>query len=115
MTELVVCLGKDNWKYVEDLINAEGWEKIFVVTNLYGAEKFVLEGKTLNFVILNEKMNSFQLVDLIQKQLDGNLSGPEVAVNLVSGKEHMAVISALLKSGVGIRLIGLDNNKIREF
>ena len=40
----------------------------------------------------------------------------EAAVNLISGngKEHMAVISALMKLGLGIRLIALTPNGIKE-
>ena len=40
----------------------------------------------------------------------------EVAVNIVSGngKEHMAIISALLKLGVGIRLMAVTKDGVRE-
>lgn len=118
MTELVTCLGvgKGTWKYVKDLINAEEWEKVFIITNPFGAEKFLLEGKTINFIIIDDNSDSFRLVNSIQKQLKDNLSGPEVAVNFVSGdgKEHMAMISGILKSGLGIRLVCLKNNKIEE-
>ena len=40
----------------------------------------------------------------------------ETAVNLISGdgKEHMALLSALLKLGVGIRLIALTKEGVKE-
>jgi len=31
-----------------------------------------------------------------------------------SGKEHMALLSALLKLGLGIRLVSFTNNGIKE-
>jgi len=39
-----------------------------------------------------------------------------VALNLVSGngKEHMAILSALLKLGIGVRLMAVTKDGVRE-
>ena len=56
------------------------------------------------------------IVKDIHKQLQGKIDDLEVAVNLVSGegKEHMALLSALMKLGLGIRLIALTKNGVEE-
>ena len=50
------------------------------------------------------------------QKLKEKISGIEVGLNIVSGsgKEHMALISALLKLGIGIRLVALTSNGVKE-
>ena len=52
--------------------------------------------------------------DIIE-QLKDKVEG-EVALNIVSGtgKEHMALLSALLKLGLGIRFIALTKDGVEE-
>jgi len=48
--------------------------------------------------------------------LKGKIRGIEAAVNLISGtgKEHMAIMSALLKLGLAIRFVTLTDSGVRE-
>jgi len=57
-----------------------------------------------------------ELVEDIKKQLKDKISGTEVALNLVSGtgKEHMAILSAILKLGLGLRFIALTKDGVKE-
>ncbi len=118
MTELVACLGigKGSWKYMQNLIKSEEWENVFLITNTFGAEKFFIEGTSVNFIIINDNNNVFELVNSIYNQLKERIQGTEVAVNFISGsgKEHMALLSALLKLGLGIRMVGLKDSKVKE-
>ena len=117
MTELVACLstGKGTWTELIKIIRAEEWEKVFLLTNSFGKEKFNADGKTILLEIDDKKP-----VDLLVKDIIGllkeKLVGPEIALNIVSGtgKEHMALLSALLKLGFGIRLVYSDNDKVCE-
>ena len=117
MTELVACLstGKGTWGHVGRLIADGKWEKIILVTNDYGKENFNKDEKT-EFVAVNMNQGMLELRDEIYNNLKEKVKGTEVAVNFVSGmgKEHMALISALLKLGVGIRLMALTKNGIEE-
>ena len=112
MTVFVVCVGegKGTWGFVSQLISSESWERIIIVTTSYFKEKFV-PAKTCEFVVCNEDSSLDEISAQIQKSLN-NLFG-DVAVNFVSGsgKLHMATMSALLKAGVGIRLVGIDSEK----
>ena len=50
------------------------------------------------------------------KNLKGKIKDPEIDINFISGtgREHMALMSALLKLGVGIRLKALTKEGAEE-
>jgi len=117
MTELVACLstGKGTWGHVSRLIADGTWEKIILITNDFGKENFTNE-KDAAMITVESRKPILELVEDVKKALEGKLTGPEVAVNIVSGdgKEHMALISALLKLGLGIRFVALTKEGIKE-
>jgi len=116
MTELIACLstGKGTWAHVSSLIEKADWRRVFLVTNEFGL-RFDLKGKG-GFVVTDFDKGIDSITSDIVKQLDGKLKGLEVALNLASGtgKEHMAIISALMKLGVGFRLVVLTKEGIKE-
>ena len=116
MTELITCLstGKGTWAHVSQLISQEKWEKVFLVTNEFGLQ-FDTRGKG-EFVVTDFDKGIELIIEDIVKQLKGKLKGFEVALNLASGagKEHMAIISALIRLGVGFRLVVLTKEGIKE-
>ena len=117
MTELIACLstGKGTWGHVNRLIEGQQWEKIFLITNEYGKENFNADEKT-ELIAVNINQGLKELRDEIKEKLKDKIKGTEVAVNLVSGtgKEHMALISALLQLGTGIRLTALTKEGVEE-
>ena len=112
MTELVVILtsGKNTWPEVAQIMNNEKWTNIIIVTNEFGAQTFTKKDNT-HFVIIDENVATMPLVEFLTPKFRNLITGTEVALNMVSGtgKEHMAVLSALLKTGVAIRLVSFDN------
>ncbi|MBW2987943.1 hypothetical protein DRJ48_01605 [Candidatus Woesearchaeota archaeon] len=118
MTELVATLGtgKGSWNYLRQLITKHDWDSIKLVTNSFGAERFSIEGKEISFVVIDDRKSLPLLIEDIYSQLNGKIEGTEVALNLISGtgKEHMALLSALLKLGLGIRLVGLKGDEVAE-
>ena len=117
MASLVVCvgIGKGTWTEVIQLIENEEWDRIFVVTNKFGAEKFKAR-KLFKTILIPENASIEETEREIRKQLREYIGLGDVGVNLVSGtgKEHMALISALLKLGAGIRLVSWDGSKVVE-
>jgi hypothetical protein len=116
MTELIVCV-TDNIgnNHIKDLIEKNNWGKVFILTN----EKMAIEFspvKEVNMVIIDPSQPTENIVKDIMVKLKGNLSGFEVALNLFSGngKEHMAILSALIKLGFGIRLVKQGKNGFEE-
>ena len=106
--EFVAFIGEDekNWGQVSALINRVDAEKIFLVV-AKGVNGFP---KNLKCEVINVDTGK-NLIDLKQEiveKLKGKLKGEfEVSVSIASGngKEHMALISALLSVPVGIRLV----------
>lgn len=115
MTSLVACLGsgKGTWTEVKKLIASESWERVFLITNNFGKERFQADAE---FIVLDDLQPPQRLIPFITDNLKGKIKGADVAVNISSGSGnlHMAVIAALLKLGLGIRLITLINEKVEE-
>lgn len=117
MASLVACLstGKGTWGHVARLISDQEWESMFLITNDFGKENFKVEGKELTFIIMESKGGLIEMRNNLIEKLKDKLQG-DVAVNLVSGtgKEHTAILGALLKLGIGIRLVAVTKEGIEE-
>ena len=117
MTDLVACIssGEKTWPHVARLIKEMDWNKIFLITNDYGKKNFKSE-KEAEFVVVDFEKPVFELIEAIRKGLHGKITDLEVALNIVSGtgKEHMAILSALLKLGVGVRLMAVTKEGVKE-
>lgn len=117
MTDLIACVSapEKSWAHIERLINEQDWSKIFLITNDSGRKNFKPE-KKVDFVVVDFQKPVFELIDSIKNGLKGKISDFEVALNLVSGtgKDHMAILSALLKLGVGVRLMAVTKDGVKE-
>ena len=101
MTDLIAFLstGKGTWGHVSRLVETGQWDKVYLLTNAFGQEKFTPDSKTELIVLENMKPLK-ELTTDIETALKGKVKG-DVAVNVVSGsgKEHMALFAALLHLG----------------
>jgi len=117
MTELIACLstGKGTWGHVNRLIQDGKWSKIFLITNDYGKENFSKDDKT-ELIAINLNQGIKELRDDILNNLKDKVKGSEVGINVISGtgREHMALVAALLKLGVGFRLVALTKDGVEE-
>lgn len=117
MTDLIACLstGKGTWGHVARLIQEGTFEQIFLVAPEFAKEKFTA-AKPVQFVTINENKPIQELINDIKSQLEGKVKGTEVALNFISGsgKEHMALLAALLKLGLGIRMVSLTTEGMQE-
>lgn len=117
MTDLIACLssGEKSWAHVARLIKEQDWKKIFVITNDFGKKNFKAD-KKVEFIVVDFQKPVSMLISDIQNALKGKITDFEVALNLVSGtgKEHMAILSALLKLGVGVRLMAVTKEGVKE-
>ncbi len=114
MNELVACIGNDSGKaHVEKLIGSFDWDNIILV-RIENAE--IKTGKKHTTIAANPKNNSEQLSEELRRELKKHIKGAQIGINFFSGngKLHMAAVSALLKLGVGIRLVVLTPDGIKE-
>lgn len=109
--ELVALLGSGTgtWGQITGVINHGDWEQIILIGNDF-AKQFTSK-KSFEFI----EINSSGIIDLkneILKKLKGKIKGTEVALSIASGegKQHMALISALLSLPAGIRFTVLTKD-----
>jgi len=112
--ELIALLstGKGTWAQVAGLLNQGGWENIILLGDNF-AKQFT---STTNFEFIEVDLNK-KLKDLKQEfsqKLKGKIKGTEVALSIASGdgKQHMALISALLSMPVGVRFAALTKDGV---
>lgn len=117
MTDLIACLstGKGTWGNVNRVIDEGEWENIFLITNEFGKENFSNE-KKCELIVVDPRKPLFELIEEIKKSMENKIKDTEVALNLISGsgKEHMAIISAIMKLGLGFRQIALTTEGLKE-
>lgn len=117
MTELIACLGaeKATQEHVKRLIQQEQWEKIILITTESSKQNFKAD-KPIEFIVINKEKFLPELVNEIKNKLKTKIQGTEVGINLISGsgKEHMAILSALLKLGLAIRFVALTVEGVKE-
>ena len=106
--ELVAFLGndKETWGQVSALINKGEWDKVIIVKNKTSDAFPITEN--CEVIEINTDKPIIELKDDLMSKLKDKLAGDfEVSLSIASGagKEHMALISALLSIPVGIRLV----------
>ncbi len=109
--ELIALLGtgQGTWGQVAGVINHGDWDNIILLGDDF-AKQFNVQK---DFEFIEIKTNSIlELKDEIMQKLKGKTKGTEVALSIASGdgKQHMALISALLSLPVGIRFTVLTKD-----
>ena len=112
--ELVALLstGKGSWAQVSGLIKYGEWDRVILVGGNF-AKKFTSE-KSFEFIEVDLDKKLKDLRDDLSEKLKGKIKGMEVALSVASGdgKEHMALISALINLPVGIRFAALTKDGV---
>jgi hypothetical protein len=88
------------------------WDKIVIVGSDF-AKDFKHE-KNFEFVNIDLDKKLKELKEEFSEKLKGKFSGTEVALSIASGdgKQHMALISALINLPVGIRFAALTKEGV---
>jgi ERCC4-related helicase len=113
--ELIALLstGKGTWAQVSGLINHGDWEKVIILGDEFAKDRFLSE-KKFEFIKVSLDKKLKDLKEEFLTKLKGKLKSTEVALSLASGdgREHMALISALINLPVGIRFAALTKEGI---
>lgn len=114
--ELVALLstGKGSWGQVSGLMKHGEWDNIIVLGDEFGTG--FTHDKKFEFIKIDLNNKIRELKDEFSKKLKGKIKGTEVALSIASGdgKEHMALISALLGLPVGIRFAALTKDGVLD-
>jgi len=112
--ELLALLssGKGTWAQVSGLMKYGEWDKIILLGDDF-SKQFTHE-KPFEFIEVDLSQRITELRDDFIKKLQGKINGTEVALSIASGdgKEHMALVSALLNLPVGVRFAALTKEGV---
>lgn len=112
--ELIALLskGEGSWAQVSGLMKFGEWDKIVLIGDDF-AKQFSHE-KKFEFIKVDLNQKIKELKEDLQKKLKGRLEGMEVACSIASGdgKEHMALLSALINLPIGIRFAALTKEGV---
>lgn len=116
MTDLVACVSneKGTLKHLQNVIEREEWSQIILITTQDFDTKTFSKKTELIKIDLNKTLT--EIIEELTKLFKYKIKDTEVGLNMIcgTGKEHMAILSALLKSGLGIRLVALTKDGIKE-
>jgi hypothetical protein len=119
--ELVALLsaGKGTWGQVAGLIKRQQWDNVILITPSFFKSKVVEFDFSRDAEIISVDFDAGikEAIAELKQKLQGKIRGCEVALSIASGegKEHMALISALLQLPVGIKFAALTQEGIIEF
>ena len=112
--ELIALLstGKGTWAQVSGLMKYGDWEKVILLGDDF-AKQFTSD-KKFEFIKIDLNKKIKELRDEFKERLKGKINGTEVALTIASGdgKQHMALISALINLPVGIRFAALTRDGV---
>ena len=117
MPTLIACLstGKGTWAEVSKIAQSQDWNKIFLITNQFGKENYT-PGKNTELILIDNFLDTptIHITEQIKKQMKDEVSDFEIALNFASGsgKEHMAILEAVLQMGLNFRLISINKNNV---
>ncbi len=117
MPTLIACLstGKGTWTEVNRVIQSQEWNKVFLITNQFGKDNYTL-GKNTELVLVDNFPDTATsiITEQIKKQLKDKIADFEVALNMASGsgKEHMALLEAVMQLGLNFRQVTLNRNNV---
>jgi hypothetical protein len=118
MTDLVAFLGegKGTWTGVLKLANSPEFKSAYLVMNEWASRGLKIDKGNIHLIIIDSTLGTAQIRDNIAAKLSGKISDFEVALNLDSGtgKEHAALITALMRLGLSFRIVVFENEKVEE-
>ena len=117
MPTLIACLsiGKGTLAEVSKISQSQEWNKVFLITNQFGKDNYT-PGKNTELILVDSFPDTpaIFMTEQIKKQLKDKITDFEVALNFASGtgKEHMALLEAVLQLGLNFRLVTLNRNNV---
>lgn len=118
MVSLVAMIssGKGTWGIVNSLMNNGKWDNVYLICNTFSYDNY--NPPKSNCLKLRFDENDLEKsMKSLSKFFKDNIKDFEVALNLASGSgmEHMAVLSTILKAGLGVRFVYPEGNEVKEF
>lgn len=116
MPTLISFLSSDEKanNHVIKLIEDSDWDNIILIKGKNISD--IKTNKKIDYIDIDNNLLLPLLVSDLKQSLKDKINDTEVYINFIagSGKEHMSLLSALLKLGLGIRLIAYTKEGVKE-
>ena len=114
--ELICLISSDQetWPQISGLMTHGVWDKVILVGDESG--KSFSHERPFQFIQVDTTKKIKELREEFTQKLRGKFEGMEVACSIASGtgKEHMALISAIINLPMGIRFAALTKEGILD-
>ena len=105
-------VGQGTWGHVARILSDQQFEKVFLIATEWVKEKFSLQ-KDVEWILINNRAGFEFIKDAIKSKLPES----ELVVSLVSGsgKEHMALLTAIKEKSLSFSLVTLTGDGIKYY
>ena len=105
-------VGKGTWGHVARLIQEEDFARVVLVSSEFGRENFA-PPKEVDWILINSRSGFEVIKDTIKEKLPEG----ELVVSFISGsgKEHMALLSALKEADKPFKLVILTGDGTKYY
>ncbi len=95
------------------VISSQPWSRVFLLANEFAQQHYTPNGTNVELIPVNSLQELPVLVQEIKRSLQGKVADFEVGLNFISGtgKEHMAVLEAVMQLGLNFRLVAVQEGK----
>jgi hypothetical protein len=111
----VLGTGKGTWLEVHGILNLRAFEDVVLFVDDWAAKDYKNEHKTTIVPLADMPLD--ELVKYIKEHIKHNTKAAEfdIALNIASGtgKQHAAIMTAVLQLGYGIRLVSFENGQLK--
>lgn len=85
-----------------------------MLANEFAQQHYIPGSSTVELIPVNSLQDLPVLAQEIKKSLQGKIPDFEVGLNLISGtgKEHMAILEAVMQLGLNFRLVTVQEGKV---
>ena len=111
----ILGTGKGTWLEVHSILSLKAFEDVVLFVDDWAAKEYRNE---LNATVVPiADMPIDELVKYIKEHIKANANAAEfdIALNIASGtgKQHAALMTAVLQLGYGIRLVSFENGQLK--
>lgn len=105
-------VGKGTWGHVSRILSEQEYDKVFLIATEWVKENFKL-AKDVEWILINNRAG----FEFIKDEIKSKLPDSELAVSLVSGsgKEHMALLTAIKEKSLSYSLVTLTGDGIKYY
>ncbi|MFH0906073.1 MAG: hypothetical protein V1824_01930 [archaeon] len=110
----VLSTGKGTWGQVGHIIDNSDYEKVYLISNEWAHDKFKCS-KPINWVFVDPRKGFSEILEDLEKQWPKEIKEVDLNIHSGSGKEHCAILAALINKKVKFNIVTINANGIVKY